>query len=170
MDRLIFGANWYVDTLNTHLSLASVQLPSLARAKETFVTGGGFFNLEVPDAIEGLEADFSLNGSDERVRGLFGREAGDWTSFYYYERLRDIQEGRNLGRVVKLKGLIDTVDQPTATGKKGDAAQYKVGTIVEYKDIVDGKLIHHMEYFSNRLIVDGVNYSEENNRLLAIAG
>ncbi|PWV97698.1 hypothetical protein DFR52_106223 [Hoeflea marina] len=167
MDRIIHGANWYVDTLNQRLRLADITLPALNRAKETLQLGGGFFNLAIPYEIEELEAPFSLNGAHEDIRGLFGREPGDWTTFYYYERLRDIVKGENKGRVVILKGLVNEVTQAKVTGKKGDATGYKVGSIIEYRDIVDGKEIHRFDVFNNHLVIDGVNYSNSHNEIIA---
>lgn len=35
MDRVIYGANWYVDTLNQRLRLDTVQLPNLSRVNDT---------------------------------------------------------------------------------------------------------------------------------------
>lgn len=167
MDRIIQGANWYVDTLNQRLRLAEITMPELNRAKEVLQMGGGFFNLSVPYEIEELEAPFSLNGSHEDIRSLFGREPGDWTTFFYYERLRDIVNGVNKGRVVILKGLVTKVTQSKVTGKKGDASGYAVGSIVEYRDIVDGKEIHRFDLFNNHLIMNGVNYSQSHNEIIA---
>lgn len=167
MDSIIMGGNWYVDTLNCRKRLARARMPRLSKAREDYVTGGGFFRVSLPQEIEGLEAPFSLHGSHEDVRSLFGREPGDWTSFYYYERLRDIMEGRNRGRVVTLKGLVNEVEQPQVEGKKADTSNYTVGSVVLYHDIVDGKTVHKFDFFANKLIINGVDYSEEHNRLIA---
>lgn len=167
MDRIIYGANWYVDTLNQRLRLARVTLPNLSQSMETFTAGGGFFNLEIPSGIEALRAPFTLNGAHEDIRSLFGREPGDWTTFYYYERLRDIVNGQNKGRVVAIKGLIGSVRQPQVTGKRGDPAEYEVQSIVLYEDIMDGRVIHRFDVFNNRLVIDGTDYTAEHNGIIA---
>lgn len=169
MDRMIMGANWYVDTINQRLRLESVQLPQLTKDMEEFTPGGGFFTLSIPGSIKELEAPFSLNGSHDDVRSLFGREPGDWTNFFYYERLRDITKdaGKNYGRVVQLKGLVNEVEQSEVKGKKGEATKYKIGTIVRYRDVVDGRVVHLFDYFANRLVINGQDYTAEHNRLIA---
>ncbi|WP_020179777.1 phage major tail tube protein [Methylopila sp. M107] len=167
MDRLIMGANWWIQEVNQRLRVERLQLPSLTREMTQMTPGGGWFSLDVPGEIKQLEAPFSLNGAHEDVRSLFGREPGDWTNFFYYERLRDIVNGRNLGRVVHLRGLLNEVEQPEVTGKKGEPAKYKVGTIVLYKDIVNGKTVHLFDVFNNKLVINGVNYTAEHNRLIA---
>ncbi|QFS97552.1 Phage tail tube protein FII [Labrenzia sp. THAF191b] len=167
MDRVIYGANWYVDTLNQRLRLDTVQLPNLSRVNDTVSLAGGWMAFENPGEIEPLTAPFSLIGSHDDIRSLFGREAGDWTSFYYYERLRDLQTGTNLGRVVMLKGLISAVSQPRVAGKRGGQTEYQVGSIVSYKDIVDGKMIHLFDFFANKMVINGVDYSAEHNAIIA---
>ena len=167
MDRLIMGANWYVDTLNCRKRLESVKLPQLAKDTEEFRPGGSFFTLSIPDAIKELEAEFSLKGVHEDVRSLFGREPGDWTNFYYYERLKDIDRNVNVGRVVRLKGLVSEVEQAEVKGKKGEVTNYKIGSIVLYQDRVDGRDVHLFDFFNNKLKINGVDYTAEHNRIIA---
>jgi hypothetical protein len=59
---------------------------------------------------------------------------------------------------------VTKVTQSKVTGKKGDASGYAVGSIVEYRDIVDGKEIHRFDLFNNHLIMNGVNYSQSPQR------
>lgn len=167
MDRVIYGANWYVDTLNQRLRLDTVQLPNLSRVQDTITLAGSWMSFENPGEIEPLTAPFSLHGSHDDIRSLFGREAGDWTTFYYYERLRDLQAGKNVGRVVILKGLISAVSQPRVAGKRGGQTEYQVGSIVSYEDIVEGKRIHLFDFFANKMVINGVDYSAEHNAIIA---
>jgi phage tail tube protein FII len=170
MDRIIYGGNAYLNTINMRLSLAKFKLPDLKRAKESLVMGGGFFKLSIPYEIEELESTFSLNGGHEYVRTQFGKEPGDWSTLFYYERIRNIRleaSKRDYGRVVMMKGLLDEVQQPEVEGKKAQATQYKWATIVDYRDILDGHVIHQMTPETNTLIIDGVNYSETHNQIIA---
>lgn len=170
MDRIIYGGNAYLNSTNLRLALAKFKVPDLKRASETMGGGGGFFKLDIPYEIEPLQATFSLNGGHEYVRSEFGKEPGDWTKLYYYERIRDIRleaDKRNLGRVVILTGLITEVQQPEVEGKKAGPTQYQFGTIVDYRDILDGRVIHQMTPQSNRLVIDGFDYSEEHNQIIA---
>lgn len=167
MDSLIYGANWYVDTLNQRLRLATVKLPNLARANEEIKLAGGWMAISHPGEISPLGVSFTLQGAHEDIRSLFGREAGDWTTFYYYERLRDIRKGINKGRIVTLKGLLSDVTQPNVSGRNGGQTEYQVGTLIGYRDVVDGKRVHEFDFFSNSLIINGTDYSAEHNRLIA---
>lgn len=167
MDSLIYGANWYVDTLNQRLRLDTAQMPTLSRVNETIQLAGGWMAFEHPGEIEPLTAPFTLKGAHSDIRSLFGREPGDWTSFYYYERLRDIQNGINKGRVVILKGLIGSVSQPRVSGRAGGMTDYQVASIVSYKDVVDGEIVHLFDFFANKIVIDGVDYSADHNAIIA---
>lgn len=167
MDAIIRGANWYCEELNQRLRTTEVQLPSLSRAMETLTPGGGWFQIEMPGEIEALTATIKLNGSHGDIRSRFGREPGDWNTFFYYERLRDIVNGTNTGRLVRLKGLVTGVTQPNVTGLRADPTEYTLGTIVLYHDMVDGQTIHKFDVFNNVLIINGVDYTAEANRILA---
>lgn len=167
MDSVIMGANWWIDTLNQRKRLVRCRLPRLTKARDAFVAGGGYFRLALPQEIEELEAPFTLKGSHEDVRGLFGREPGDWSTFTYYERLRDLMQGVNRGRVVTMKGLVNEVEQPQVEGKRADMTNYTIGSIIFYRDLVDGKTVHLMDFENNKLVMNGVDYSQEHNRLIA---
>lgn len=166
-DSVIMGANWWSDTLNCRKRMEQVRLPNLRKAVDGFVPGGGFFAMEIPYEIEPLQATLSLKGSHEDMRSLFGREPGDWSTFYYYERLRDLMAGVNRGRVVILKGLLISVEQPQIRGKRAELTNYTFGSIVLYHDLVDGKTIHKMDFDNNQLVINGKDYSAEHNRLIA---
>lgn len=166
-DRVIMGANWWVDTLNCRKRLESATLPRLNKAVDRFVAGGGWMALSIPAEIEELTATITLKGAHEDLRSLFGREPGDWTTFYYYERLRDIMAGKNIGRVVTIKGLVQEVQQPRVTGKRADMTSYTIGSIVSYKDKVNGNIVHEIDFDNNQLTMNGTDYSSDANRLLS---
>lgn len=168
MDRIIRGANWWIETTNQRLRTKSSKLPDLKRSTEKYIAGGGWFALEVPGEIDGLEAEFEMNGAHEDIRTLFGREPGDWVSFIYYERLSNIGPVglANIGRVVRIKGLLTEVAQSKVEGLKADPVKIKFATIILYQDIVNGSNVHKFDYFNNQLIINGVDYTAEHNRLV----
>ena len=166
-DRVIMGANWYVDSLNCRKRLESATMPRLNKVVERFVSGGSWMAISIPGEIEELSMPFTLKGAHEDVRGLFGREPGDWTTFYYYERLRDIMAGVNIGRVVTVTGLVQEVQPPRVQGKRADATAYTVGSIVTYKDVVNGTNVHYFDFDTNSLTLNGVDYSTSANQLIA---
>lgn len=181
MDNVIRGANWYVEEINCRLRLDEVKLPVLKREMTTLSLGGGYFGLELPGEISPMMAESSLNGSHADLRSRFGREPGDWTTFYYYEALLNVfpqpvsgqsQQGAGgpklKGRIVTMKGLLNEVEQPGVKGLKASGAtRMRWSTIVLYQDIVDGVTVHKMDVQNNELIINGQNYTAEFNRLIA---
>lgn len=179
MDSIIRGANWYVEEINCRLRLETLKLPQLGREMIPFALGGGHFGLELPGEINPLSGEATLNGSHADLRARFGREPGDWTTFYYYESLLNVfptnptgqqtSNGPRLkGRVVILKGLLNEIDPPEVRGLKANGAT-RIGfsSIVHYHDVVDGRTVHKFDIATNTLIIEGVNYTAEHNRLIA---
>lgn len=166
-DRVIHGANWYINDVDQAHRLAECGLPDLRQNGEEMVTGGGFFAFSVPTEIAALTFEFSIHGAHEAIRARFGREAGDWTQFTYYERTRDLETGVNFGRVVMIKGLINEVRHPRIVGKRPGVTRYGGGSVWEYLDMVDGRVIHRFDFKRNILVIDGVDYTGEANRIIA---
>ena len=166
-DRVIMGANWYVDSINCAKRLDSVTLPRLSKAKDRFVAGGGWMALGLPQEIEELTCSVVMKGNHEDIRGLFGAEPGDWTNFYYYERLRDIMAGKDVGRVVAITGLLEEVQQPRINGRRADNTTYTIGSIITYSDVINGVKVHYMDFDTNALVMNGKDYSTAANTMLA---
>jgi P2 family phage contractile tail tube protein len=168
MERIIYGSNWWMGTLNLRLMVAAGKLPDLKRTMEKLPTSGSWFNLSLPYELEELQAEFDLNGPDERIRSRFGREPGDWTTLYYYERIRDCKAGKNIGRAVALKGLInDITPQRTRQLRGEDTSKVMMSSIVLYHDQQDGRTVHKFDFFNNQLVIDGIDYSAEHNQIIA---
>ncbi|RLQ88924.1 phage major tail tube protein [Notoacmeibacter ruber] len=166
MDSIIHGANWYIGEINQKKRLEACAVPNLQMARERL--NFGWFGFELPTDIEPPTFEFSLYGTHPDVMSRFGREAGDWTTFTYYERLRDIEAGRNLGRVVIIKALLTSISQPRVIGKRADATRYGGGGVWFYHDIYNGQTVHKFSVPNQTLVIDGVDYSAESNRLLAV--
>lgn len=176
MDNIIRGANWYCEEINNAFRTDEVKLPVLTRDMTEIVASGGWFAIDLPGHIKPLEAEMDMNGSHSNLRRRFGREPGDWTTVTYYENLIDIfPTGENAGkpklkgRTVIMKGLLNEVSQSGVKGVKASGTtKLKWGTIYLYHDLVDGETVHKMNAKTNTLIINGVNYTAEHNRLLRI--
>lgn len=169
MDSVISGGTAFIETINQRLRMENMKLPTLSREMERYLIG--WYGLEVPGEVSPLTSTLNLRGGHDDVRSLFGREPGDWVTFYWYERLRDIQKGINKGRVVIQKGLLIGVDQPTVGGKRADGVTgYTFGSIVDYRDMVDGRVIHWFDVFANKLVVNGIDYTAEHNQIVPVSG
>jgi P2 family phage contractile tail tube protein len=166
--KVIWGGNVWLKDQNLALSCAKFKLPDLSRAMEDINASGSYFGLQVPREIEAMTATVTLNGPDSRVRIKFGREPGDWSELYYYERIKEIVAGVEIGRVVYLKGLFTKVEQPEVTQNKASGQTVAtMTTIVHYHDRENGKTIHKFDYFNNTVVVDGVDLTATHNQLIA---
>lgn len=166
---VIYGGNLWLKTDNLALSLAKCKMPDLKRAMVDINSSGSYFGMQIPAEIEALTADFEVNGPDKRVRIRFGRDPGDWTELFYYERIREIVNGQDIGRTVYLKGLINEIDsQEVEKNKASGTMKFKMSTIWHYHDRYDGQTVHKFDYPTNTVVVDGVDLTATHNQLLAI--
>lgn len=164
---ITYGGNIWLKDQNLALSAARCKLPDLRRAMTDINASGSYFGLQVPGEIEALTAEFDINGPDKRVRIKFGREPGDWTELYWYERVKELVAGADIGRVVYLKGLItDITAQETEKNKATGPMKIKMTTIVHYHDRQDGATVHKFDYFNNTVIADGEDLSSTHNQMI----
>ncbi|WP_137136988.1 phage major tail tube protein [Rhizobium sp. FKY42] len=179
MDRLIRGSNWYCNEINQRLRIDETTLPALTREMLPFVMGGGWFGLELPAEVQPLTSEMTVNGVHEDLKARFGREPGDWTTLAYYENLLNVFPASSTGevgsgtvqlkgRVVTMKGLLNEYVQGGVKGQKSTGAtRLKWSSIVLYQDMMDGVIVHKFDVQNNTLIINGVNYTAEHNRIIA---
>ncbi|MCY1705472.1 phage major tail tube protein [Pannonibacter sp. SL95] len=180
MDRIIRGANWYCNEVNQRLRIDETTLPELSREMLPFVMGGGWFAMELPAEIAALTCEMAVNGVHEDLKTRFGREPGDWTTVTYYENLLNVFPAASTGetgsaskvqmrgRVVMLKGLLNGYAQGGVKGQKSTApTRLRWSSIVLYHDILDGNTVHKFDIQNNVLVINGVNYTAEHNRIIA---
>lgn len=179
MDRLIRGSNWYCNEINQRLRIDETTLPALTREMLPFVMGGGWFGLELPAEVQPLTSEMTVNGVHGDLKARFGREPGDWTTLAYYENLLNVFPASSTGevgsgtvqlkgRVVTMKGLLNEYVQGGVKGQKSTGAtRLKWSSIVLYQDMMDGMIVHKFDVQNNTLIINGVNYTAEHNRIIA---
>ncbi|CDZ61379.1 Hypothetical protein NGAL_HAMBI2605_14740 [Neorhizobium galegae bv. orientalis] len=180
MDRIIRGANWYCQQTNQRQRVDETTLPALSREMISMVMGGGYFGLELPAEIQPLTAEMTVNGVHEDLKSRFGREPGDWTELRYYESLLNVFPASTTGevaaagapqltgRIVFIKGLLNGFEQGGVKGMKSSGAtRLRWSSIVLYHDLFNGRTVHKFDVQNNELIIDGVNYTAEHNRIIA---
>lgn len=171
MDNVIRGANWWFDTINTWIGLDEVELPKIERMKEKFSGAGNPLALGLPEEFDELEATIKMKENNPRIRALVGREPGRWINCYYYERLTSLRDGSNRGRVITMRGLVNSVQDERKKGLKPTTVDYKFGTIVAYHDMFDGRSIHKFDFFAPwETVIDGERVYAEAANILALQG
>ncbi len=172
MDNVIRGANWWFDALNTWKALDEVTLPDFARATEAFGSAAGNWEVNWPEGWQAMTATIKLRNNDPDIRALCGREPGDYITAYYYEYLRNYSNGESKGRVIILKGLINSIKDETKQRMKATGIEYEMSTIVLYHDMFEGRSVHKLDYFAGpgSTIIDGKMPFGDMARILAIGG
>lgn len=147
MDYIVRGGNWYFEQLNSWRVLDEVTLPQIMFRTEDFTPGGHVMGVDWPEDMEPLKATIKMKSDDPRVRGLCGRQPGDYVQATYYENMRSFRTGQNKGRIITLKGLINGVKADVRKGVKASGTEYDFSTIVRYEDVYDAQIIHRFDQF-----------------------
>ena len=148
MDNMVRAGNWFFDTFNAWRVLDTVKLPDIERAMEAFVPGGHMFGAEFPEHFNPLKADIELKNDSPEIRGLCGKEPGDYTTATYYEHLISYRTGETKGRIISMKGLVTSVKAAQRKGMKPAGTGYMFSTIVSYVDSFDGRITHKFDLFA----------------------
>jgi phage tail tube protein FII len=172
MDNVIRGGNWYFNEINTWRVLDEVKVPALKFNLEAFSPGGHMMGVEWPEDLEPFTAEIKVKTNDPILRALCGRQPGNYISSTYYENLASFRDGSTKGRVLQLKGLISSVDQDQVKGLKSAMVTYTFSTIVTYRDMVDGRVIHQFNALTGPqdTLIDGANPFAAMASNLAITG
>lgn len=172
MDNVIRGCNWWFDSLNTWKTLDEVRLSDFARATESFGSAAGNWEVAWPEGWQAMTATIKLRNNDPDIRGLCGKEPGDYTTAYYYEYLKSYRSGEEKGRVIVLKGLINSIKDDPKARMKASGIEYDFSTVVLYHDMFDGRSIHKLDYFAGpgSTIINGATPFAGMARILAIGG
>lgn len=172
MDNIVRGGNWFFDTLNTWRVLDTVKLSDLTRVMDQFAPGGHMMAAEFPENFNPLSFEIDLKNDDPRIRGLCGREPGDWTTATYYENLISYRTGQTKGRIISVKGLVNSVRATQRRGMKAAGTSYNFSTIVSYIDTYNGEVVHKFDLFAGpgATIVNGVQVFAAMAANLAISG
>ncbi len=147
MDSVVRGGNWYFDDLNAWRILDEVNLPEIKFKTEDFSPGGHVMGVDFPEGLETLKATIKVKTDDPRLRGLCGRQPGNYITCTWYENLVSYRTGQNVGRVITLKGLINSVKPDGRKQLNAAMTEYEFSTIVLYDDIVDQRNIHRFDFF-----------------------
>jgi phage tail tube protein FII len=148
MDNIVRGCNWYFAQLNVWRVLDEVTLPELTFQTEDFTPGGHMMGVAWPEDMQPLKAGIKLKSDDPRIRALCGKQPGDYVTATYYENLLSFRTGANKGRVITMKGLLNSVKAEVRKGVRSSMTEYEFSSIVYYEDIYDAVVVHRFDQFT----------------------
>ncbi len=172
MDNIVRGSNWYFDAFNAWRVLDEVTLPELTFSTEDFTPGGHMMSVAWPEELQSLKAMIKLKSDDPRIRALCGNQPGNYITATYFENLRSFRTGVAKGRIITMKGLLNSVKAEVRKGVKSSMTEYEFSSIVVYEDIVDGIVVHRFDQFvgPGATVVGGAAIFADMAANLAISG
>jgi phage tail tube protein FII len=160
----------------TYLTLRQLQLPKLEENYVEHVAGGSVMAFEVFTHMNRLEATFTLAGIQPRVIGLLGRGNSSRAAQRYTAHgvVREQRTGKPMKATAILWGRLGSAS-PSAF-RRGDLLEHEfaIKGISHYELLMEevtgtvSQLIY-WDYFTNALVVDGVDVYGYENGMLGIS-
>jgi phage tail tube protein FII len=157
------------DGASNHLTLASVELPSLEVQYVDHRPGGAPVSVEIDVIQTRMEVRFELIGITRQVMQLlYGHQRGA-ENFFIYGNVRDWLSGETLQLEARVRGQLGLVDpQPFDRGGEAFHVQYAIRGIMAYElNFGDGARsnggsgqmmpIYEWNFFTNVWAVGGIN-------------
>lgn len=155
---------------SNHLALQEIKLPGIEENFVDHVAGGAPVGIRINTHINPLEATFNLAGWSPNVKTLIGTWEQALQHFTAYGVIRDRLTGRAMRGQAIMWGRLSRAN-PTAF-RKGDlqAHEYAINGLTHYELKMGDDAIYLWDFFTNTLVVGGVDRNADTNTLLSIQG
>ncbi|MAA97771.1 MAG: phage tail protein [Stappia sp.] len=156
------------DDKNLVLEIESLQLPALEEITEDFQPGGGDLQIQVAGlGVKALEAPFKLKSHSPAVTGLFGGPPGVRRTFTGKKFVVDELDGTEHEHAIDMTGRLISITEEEMSGGKASGYDHKIGSILNYSYMADGKVLHRFSFTAGGWMVrGGVPVNEGRRRVL----
>ncbi|MCA1242936.1 phage major tail tube protein [Stappia stellulata] len=156
------------DDQNLVLEIESLQLPPLEEITEDFQPGGSDLQIQVAGlGVKALESPFKLKSHSPGVTGLFGGPPGVRRTFTGKKFVVDELDGTEHEHAIDMTGRLISIAEEEMSGGKASGYDHKIGSILNYSYMADGKVLHRFNFQSGGWMVrNGVPVNEGRRRVL----
>jgi P2 family phage contractile tail tube protein len=153
-----------------HLTLESVQVPTLEEKSQDYYAGGAIGELAVGGlGLSKLEVTFKCKGHDPQILSQFGLGSVARRPFTVYGLLRD----KKTNKAIETKGVIEGRLAKINSDEQSRGAlighDYMIHEIVYYELSYDKKQKYLYDWFNSIWSVDGVVQNQDMRDILRIA-
>lgn len=148
--------NLFIPGQSLHPIIEGLQPPSLADAVEELKGGGLLAPYDVPLGFAKMEASFKVNAREKAILKRIGLAPGVSTAMTARSANVDELDGSQENEVIEFTGRINAAG-PSFEANSVPKDEYKIGSIMFYKHMIDGEVIHHVDIRNFIGIVDGVD-------------
>lgn len=155
---------------SNHLALSSLRLPGMEEAYSDHNAGGAPVGIEINTHITRPECSFNLLGVTPGVQGLFGSWAASDQKFIAYGGIRDRNSGKLFKATAIMWGRLGKATPSEFTRGSNFQHEYAIRGITHYELIYAGQQMWFWDFFTNDLVIGGVDINGEMNSILSIGG
>lgn len=154
MTQIIRHINAFVEGYSTHLEIEELTPPKLTDKSEETKAGGLIAGYDVSFGFEKLEAGLKLNSQQKEVMKHVGLRAGVHKRFTFRGHAVSEIDGSNEDHVIVIEGRLQS-DPGNWAAQAIAKPDYKIGSILFYKHMVAGTVMHHIDLKNMIGIVNG---------------
>ena len=154
-----------------HLTLQTLQLPTLEEMTAEHTPGGSIAGLEIGmGTLSPLAAGFKLAGYDPDLLSMFGIGKKQREVYTAYGVLRDKRTSRAIEAKSIFHARLNRIEPDEFSRGELMGHDHGLIEIMHYESYFDGKEKHYFDFFNQVWRVDGVSQNADERRILRIPG
>ncbi len=157
MTQVLRKFNAFVEGYSTHLEIEETTPPNVRDQVETIKAGGLLAEYDVALGLQKLEASIKLNSRQRELMKHAGLAPGIHRMITFRGVGVSEIDGSSQNEVMSLTGRLN-MDQGNWQAQSTAMTEYKIGSILFYKHVVNGSVLHHIDLKNFIGIVDGVDH------------
>jgi hypothetical protein len=156
MTQVLRKFNAFVEGYSTHLEVEEVTPPNVRDQVETIKAGGLIAEYDVSLGLQKLEAGIKLNSRQKALMNQVGLAPGVHKMITFRGVGISEIDGSQQDEVMSITGRLN-MDQGNWQAQSTVTTDYKIGSILFYKHVINGTVVHHIDLKNFICIVDGVD-------------
>ncbi|MGR3486037.1 MAG: phage major tail tube protein [Paracoccaceae bacterium] len=156
MTHVLRKHNAFVEGYSTHLECEDVTPPNIQDQVETIKAGGLIAEYDVTVGLKKLEAKLKLNSRNRLLMGQAGLAPGVHRSITFRGVAVSEIDGTQQDEVMQITGRMNG-DAGNWAAQSTAMMEYSIGSILFYRHLVNGSVLHHVDVKNFICIVDGVD-------------
>lgn len=156
MTQVLRKFNAFVEGYSTHLEVEEVTPPNVRDQVETIKAGGLIAEYDVALGLQKLEASIKLNSRQRELMKHVGLAPGVHKMITFRGVGVSEIDGSQQDEVMSITGRLN-LDQGNWQAQSTAMTEYKIGSILFYKHVIAGSVVHHIDLKNFIGIVDGTD-------------
>lgn len=168
MKHILRNFTAYVDGNSYHLSVAELTPPEVMDKTETARGGGMLGEVDVPVGIEKMAAEMKMQGRDPALMARAGMAPGTTERITFRGFSVSEIDGSEHAEMIIIQGRIQQKGDAWKTGSIVGVS-YPIQSISYYKHVVDGQIVHDIDFINAVQNTGGVDQSSGLRSALGLA-